>query len=226
MAHEQLDGLLAACGLIRRGGFTPGPEDGLPDKGASLILIGNDGPALWRVFSAQAGQRPNPLNDWSRGNLERIAAELGAIAYFPFGGPPHLPFQKWAMKAEKLHASPIRTLLHPSFGLWHSYRGALLFAQPQELDPMEDWASPCATCSDRPCLNSCPVEAWSGGNLDIGTCMAGLDSPEGSDCMGGGCLARRACPVGRDHIYAPEQASFHMRAFLEMLHARFAPDIA
>ena len=29
-----------------------------------------------------------------------------------------------------------------------------------------------------------------------------------------GCMARRACPVGRDHLYPAAQARFHMEAFL------------
>jgi hypothetical protein len=28
------------------------------------------------------------------------------------------------------------------------------------------------------------------------------------------CRARRACPVGAEHAYRPEQANFIMRAFL------------
>jgi len=32
--------------------------------------------------------------------------------------------------------------------------------------------------------------------------------------MEGGCLARRACPVGAEHAHQPAQAAFHMRAFL------------
>jgi hypothetical protein len=32
--------------------------------------------------------------------------------------------------------------------------------------------------------------------------------------MSAGCRARRACPVGAEHAYGPEQANFLMRAFL------------
>jgi len=31
--------------------------------------------------------------------------------------------------------------------------------------------------------------------------------------MSGGCLARRACPVGQYYAYEPEQMHFHMLAF-------------
>jgi hypothetical protein len=33
--------------------------------------------------------------------------------------------------------------------------------------------------------------------------------------MDNGCLARRACPVGRGFTYHPIQAQFFMRAFVE-----------
>jgi hypothetical protein len=49
---------------------------------------------------------------------------------------------------------------------------------------------------------------------DVEACAGWLRRPEGRECMGAGCLARRACPVGRDFAQPPEQAAFHMRAFL------------
>ena len=38
----------------------------------------------------------DPLDRWSRRLIERLARELGGRALFPFGGPPFLPFQRWA----------------------------------------------------------------------------------------------------------------------------------
>ena len=37
------------------------------------------------------------------------------------------------MRAEGLKPSPIGILMHPQFGLWHAYRGALLFDVEIEL---------------------------------------------------------------------------------------------
>jgi hypothetical protein len=42
--------------------------------------------------------------------------------------------------------------------------------------------------------------------------------------MGEGCRARRACPVGRDYRYAPDQAAFHMRPFRRNALARLAAE--
>jgi hypothetical protein len=36
----------------------------------------------------------------------------------------------------------------------------------------------------------------------------------GAACREGGCLARRACPVGDEFRYLPAQARFHTEAFL------------
>ena len=44
-------------------------------------------------------------------------------------------------------------------------------------------------------------------------CVAHLDSAEGADCREHGCRARRACPIGVEHRYAPDQARFHLQAF-------------
>ena len=45
--------------------------------------------------------------------IEALARELGGKALFPFGGPPFLPFQRWAQRAEPVHSSPIGLLIHP-----------------------------------------------------------------------------------------------------------------
>jgi hypothetical protein len=133
---------------------------------------------------------------------------------FPFQRP-YLPFQRWAMRAAACHPSPLGLLIHPDYGLWHGYRGALLFAAALELPPPDRRASPCDNCADRPCLAACPVGAFDAAAYDIPGCTRHLARAPEPDCMHIGCLARHACPVGRDYRYAPAQARFHMLAFLE-----------
>ncbi len=177
-------------------------------------MVGRDG---WSAFAASREARDgleHPLDRWSRRVMEILALELGGKALFPFGGPPYLPFQRWAQRAEPVHSSPIGLLIHPQYGLWHSYRGALGF--PEELAVPEPAAtpSPCDTCSGRWCLHSCPVEAFSDAGYDVAACAGYLRSAAGGNCMGAGCQARRACPVGVEHAYGPDQARFLMQAFL------------
>lgn len=117
-------------------------------------------------------------------------------------------------RAEPVHPSPIGILIHPRYGLWHSYRGALGFLEALDMPERTVVPNPCESCSGRWCLNACPVGASSPGAYAAAGCVGCLKSVAGADCMDFGCRARRACPVGAEHAYGPEQANFFMRAFL------------
>jgi hypothetical protein len=204
--------------LSCRGAFHPEAED-LPvgSEVGTLVLIGFTGRDNWPAFAvsleAQDG-KPDPLDRWSRRVIGAIAAELGATAIFPFDGPPWPPFQRWAQEAEPVHPSPLGMLIHPDWGLWHAWRGALAFRQRLDLPERDARPSPCESCTDRPCLTACPVAAFTPGGYDVAACTAHIDGAKGADCMEQACRARRACPVGAMHRYGPDQARFHMRAFL------------
>jgi hypothetical protein len=183
----------------------------------TVILAGMAGREGWGAFAASPEARDglaDPLDRWSRRVLEALAGELGARALFPFGGPPFLPFQQWARRAEPVHPSPIGILIHPRFGLWHSYCGALAFREALDVPEPAAVASPCDSCAGRWCLSGCPVGAFSGAGYNVAACAGHLKSAAGADCMSFGCRARGACPVGAEHVYGPEQANFIMRAFL------------
>ncbi len=205
-------------GLIVRGGFHPVADDMVPGDPATLVLVGNAGPAMWQAFEAtwttgQYASSANPLDDWVRDVLTGTAAALGATPLFPFGGPPHLPFQRWAQRADAVAPSPLGVLIHPEFGLWHAYRGALAFAEPLDLPPRDTRRRPCESCADRPCLSACPVDAFGLDGYDVPVCVSHLSAAAGADCLDLGCRARRACPVGREYVYEPAHAAFHMAAF-------------
>lgn len=211
---------LRGLGLEPRGGFHPEAADGappMPDGRAArtLILAGNVGASMWAAFSAspEFSMQPNPLDRWSRRVLGEAAAALGAATAFPFGGAPRHPFQRWAMRAEPVHPSPLGLLIHPRHGLWHAYRGALLFAGEIALPPRASEPSPCAGCDAKPCLAACPVGAFSERGYDVARCTGHVEGP-GVACRQSGCLARRACPVAPTLAYADRQQAFHMAAFL------------
>ena len=213
-----ISGRLAPHGLMVRGGFYPTPADAVPGDPATLVLVGNAGPAMWRAFEAAGptgrdADSANPLDDWVGDALTAVANALGATPLFPFGGPPHLPFQRWAQRADAVAPSPLGVLIHPDYGLWHAYRGALAFAERLDLPPRDDRPRPCDTCADKPCLSTCPVDAFGSDGYDVPVCVAHISRPEGADCMELGCRARRACPVGTEFIYEPAHAAFHMAAF-------------
>jgi hypothetical protein len=213
---------LTRHGLRVRGGFQPRAEDGIPALSdgravGTLILIGNVGGEIWPAFAQSpehADGQPHGLDRWTRRVIDDAAAQVGAGTLYPFGGPPYLPFQRWAMRAEPVTPSPLGILIHPEFGLWHAYRGALLFPDRLDLPARPDQARPCDDCFDRPCLAACPVGAFTDQGYDVAACANHLLGANGRVCMTGSCLARRACPIGRKHAYGAPQAVFHMAAFV------------
>ncbi len=219
MMLETVFAAIAQTGLVPRGALRlrEGEQLGALEGLQTIVLIGMVGRAGWGAFAASAEARDgheHPLDRFSRRVIDALACDLSAVALYPFGGPPHLPFQQWALRAEPVHASPIGLLIHAEYGLWHSYRGALGFAQAFDVPPLEASPSPCDSCDGRWCLSACPVGAFSAQGYDVAACAAHLQGAAGASCMERGCLARRACPVGAEHGASPEQAAFTMRAFL------------
>ena len=208
-------------GLAVRGGFHPGPGDGVPrlrsgEEAATLILVGNVGSSVWEAFAASGfiGRSEHPLDDWSRGVVSNLGRVLGADPLFPFGGPPFLPFIRWALRADTVWPSVMGPLIHPRYGLWHAYRGALSFPERFELPPPDPAARrPCDDCRERPCLTPCPVGAVHEGAFDAAGCANWLTDQPRCNCREAGCLARRTCPVGREYAYGSGHAAFHMTAF-------------
>ena len=222
MKGVELETVLTAVsrtGLVPRGALALEEKERLGDLAGvrTIVLAGFVGRRGSDAFaaSAEAGDgADDPLDRWSRRVIEGLARDLGAAALFPFGGPPFWPFQQWARRAEPVHPSPIGILIHPRYGLWHSYRGALGFSEALDVPELAAAPSPCESCEGRPCLSACPVGAFSAAGYDVGACARHLDDAAAADCMGFGCRARRACPVGAEHVYGEEQAGFTMRAFL------------
>ena len=215
----QIHHAIRRAGLVPRGALRVDEAERqgqLADR-ATIVLIGVAGRQGWEAFAGSPERRdgaPHPLDRWSQRVIDALASALDGRALYPFGGPPYWPFQQWAMRAEPVRVSPLGMLIHPDYGLWQSYRGALALAEALEIPAAALRESPCEACAARPCLKACPVGAFSPGGYDVARCAAHLRSGEGRACMEGGCLARRACPVGVAFAQGEEQARFHMEAFL------------
>lgn len=215
---------LAVHGLILRGGFdfadgedTPAGPSGRPAR--AVLLVGNAGAAYWRHFSRWRERQPanleNPLDTWSRAVIGAVAEEVGARVLMP-NDRPFAPFQQWAARAEGLQPSPLGILVHPEYGLWHAYRGALLFDIPLALPPVEKSIHACSLCDGKPCLSACPVGAFSDAGFAYETCLSHVRGPSGAPCRERGCLARNACPVGAASRYPAAVQAFHQKAFARL----------
>jgi len=218
-----LETRLETFGLHLRGVLKPDAEEAdllqvEANSDVLIALIGNIGSSYWPVFSQSLEYRdgqPDSLDRWSSRVAQQVAQEYRARAIFPFEGPPYYPFLRWAERAGALSQSPLGLMIHPRYGLWHSYRFGLLISQLQIADQQNNAvASLCQKCATQPCLHSCPVDAFSDGGYDVGSCAAYLKQTGDALCHQQGCLARLACPVGEEYRYESAQHTFHLRAFL------------
>jgi epoxyqueuosine reductase len=194
------------------GGFAVAEgEEGFPAGTRTLLLLGPTEPGFWAHLQAQPEWgSPDPVDRWSRRVIGRIACDLGAKAVFPFGGPPYHPFYRWALRTGRVWDSPVRLLVHSGQGLMVSFRGALALKEAVDVPPPT--VKPCEGCS-APCLTACPVGALTVKGYDVPACHDFLDRPEGAECLTGGCLVRRACPVSQTYARMPEQSAYHMGQF-------------
>lgn len=216
---EQIRAALSPHGIFLRGVVHfhgDGPELTAGGRAASVVLLGNVGGSIWPAFSTwQAGPGQgvtNPLDTWSVEMIRPVAQSLAGQAWFP-SEKPWQPFQQWAMRAEGLKASPLGVLIHPQYGLWHGYRGAIGFAELVGTASVPFDRHPCDDCAEKPCLATCPADAIHPALFDVRACRSHIHAPEGqAGCMAGGCIARNACPVGAEHRYPAGQLQFHMAA--------------
>jgi hypothetical protein len=208
---------ISARGLSYRGAFHSEVDGRLTsDEIGTLVLLGFTGRDNWSSFATSpeaADGMPDALDRWSLRVISELGQDLDATAIFPFRGPPWEPFLRWAQLAEPVFQSPIGMLIHPDWGLWHAWRGALAFHQRFDLPKPDRRTSPCESCAEKPCLTACPVRAFTPAGYNVQACTAHISTLEGVDCIYRGCRARLACPVGAQHRYSSAQMQFHMQAF-------------
>jgi ferredoxin len=213
MEHPVLNRIRAEA-FTPLGWFESVAADALLGNARFVILIGNAGPAMFRRFARERNPAKNLLDEWTKSVIDPLAADLGALAVYPFDKPPQ-PFLTWARRGGAGHTSPLGLNIHPVYGLWHAYRAALLFPVAFDLPRNNPGDNPCDSCAAKPCLSACPVSAFDGSSYDVQTCGKHIMSDAGASCMTAGCKARLACPVGTGFVYEIPQRQFHMKAFLK-----------
>ena len=85
------------------------PEDNMPSKYKSLVLLGPDIQTFWPHFINQVEYLdgdPDPLDRWSVRIISGWAKALKAKAVYPFNGPPYPPFYHWAFFAAAPATAP------------------------------------------------------------------------------------------------------------------------
>ena len=215
MTYDDLLRATSAVHLDITGAFHPAAEDAAPDGTQTLILLSPMPGMFWPALTASPEHKdgaPDPVDRWSLRVISALASELGGTALFPFGGPPFHPFIRWAHRSGRTWASPANLLVNDTQGMMISFRGAVALPERVEL-PSPPSQSPCATCADKPCLTTCPVDALTSKGYDVVSCKDHARTDAGAACQSG-CLVRRACPVSGGAKRQVEQSAHHMRYFL------------
>ncbi|HSG37185.1 MAG TPA: ferredoxin [Paracoccaceae bacterium] len=184
----------------------------VPDDDHSIVILSPAEPDFWPHLKGQpeySDGQPDPIDRWSVRVIGEMAQALGGEAILPHHGPPYAPFYTWALASGRFWASPVMLLVHAEAGLFASMRGAIRLRGKVDMPAAQ---RPCDSCAGKPCLAACPAGALTGEGYDVPSCHAHLDTAAGRDCFEGGCLVRRACPVGQGRRSA-EQSAHHMRHF-------------
>ncbi|WP_204113248.1 ferredoxin [Shimia biformata] len=211
-----IERLAATWHLEVLGGFHPdNGEEHLSGIG-TLLMFGPREPGFWGYFTTQPEwdeDMPNPMDRWSVRALASMGAALGAAPFYPFDGPPWMPFVSWALRTRRCHPSPVSLLVHDRAGLFVSFRGAL--GLPQRIALPAPPASPCDSCSTQPCRSACPVGALRSDGYDVSTCKADIVTSVAHPCRTRGCAVRRACPASARYGRQERHSAYHMEQFLE-----------
>lgn len=191
------------------------PQDGTD---CQIALIGHVGKAFWPLFTVSPEYHdglPDRLDRYCRRVLSQNKP-TSARLIMP-NDRPYAPFQHWAKNLGNMHPSPLGMLIHQEYGLWSAFRGAWCFPTNTFtlLTTPEHTAAPCATCSDKPCLSTCPVTAFTEDGFAAETCRDYLcDTP--NPCIAHQCQARLACPIGAQYRYSPETGAFFLKNFARL----------
>lgn len=211
----QLPLTAAAFDQAARGAGQPGLK-AVWNEARGALLVGSAGPVFFERFrAAGATSSADPLDSFTRDEVERCCVGvLGRGAFslrFPFvneGAP--LPFQALARAAGAPAPGPLGLIVLKEIGPWWAFRALILL--PFEVPAAPPRQDLCAGCA-APCVRACPGDAVHVGGFSAEACGASRhDNPACADQ----CLARRVCPVGASHAYAPEQLAFHMKASMRL----------
>jgi hypothetical protein len=210
---DKITKIIAPHGLVISGALHPEAND---ISNAKTLILLSPSAKFWDIFKTApecTDNTPNPIDRWSTRVISDLATQLHARPQFPFGGPPYAPFLEWAKQSGRAFSSPLGMLVHDTYGMMISYRGALAFDHKIDL-PAPPSASPCDTCATKPCLSACPVNAITAQHgYNVETCHAHLDTPLGETCMTQACHIRTSCPVSVAVTRETAHNLLHMRAF-------------
>ncbi len=160
---------------------------------ARVLLLAHGGKQLWRAMErADAFGGRDPVDEFSiktvRYFLEQYLGDPPSKLLYPVTGI-NVPLQQLGTVAGWHQPSPLGIGMNGQFGLWWAYRTAVYLH------------------ADLPIIKTEP--------LYFPACMELRLRPQ-SICAAQ-CVARRACPIAREHQYTVAQTAHHYRSSLVTL---------
>lgn len=190
---------LAALPAELLSGLAPQPHE------RQLILFGHGGRRLWQRVQAEGIRSEHPIDEYSVRTVETwLASALPAArARFVFPGAQRVGLQHLGKLAGWHRPAPFMVGIDSVWGSWFAYRAVILTDTALPVSAPIDNGYPCADCPDSACVAACPAAALTGGSFNLPACNAGRLAADSRCALG--CLARSACPVGREHRYDDSQ---------------------
>lgn len=199
------------------------------DKYTNLLLIGHAGREFWQAFNASPWGNlenpadPHPIDRYTRESVTQCLATYYPDVSYRWLYPSDqrlVDLQALGRLAGWHGESPFRLGVKEPWGPWYAYRAAIL-CSPLEGQPetniSTDASSPCQACEAKPCVSACPASALGDTHADfqLQACLDYRLKPN-SPCANQ-CIARSACPVGKEHRYSREQMHYHYGVSLAMI---------
>jgi epoxyqueuosine reductase QueG len=202
----------------------------LMPQAKTVLVLGNGGGAFWERFRAYCDTRPgywengeHPLDEYTVELIERTLTPLlkeASVDYrylypFRFWTEP-VSFMHLAQAAGIAGPSILGVMIHPIYGPWIALRASVLLNQELSMPSVAAGFDPCPTCTERPCITTCPAQAISREKgWDIPACVTHR-LQVAADCVDY-CRARYDCVYGREHRYPLDELRYHQqRSFAEM----------
>ena len=180
------------------------------------IAVGSAGDPFWNAFSTSkewTEDYEDPIDRYTARQINTLLrADKGEEAIYPFDADAPNFVQLWPATFPKLAASALGPMIHPTYGLWMAARAHIILPQAYFKFDHANSFSPCESCTAKPCLNACPVGAFSASKpYNHLACAAYLR--QNPACFLNGCDARAACPYGQSWQLPTDQAQYHQSRF-------------
>ena len=200
---------------------------------SQLVLIGHAGKQLWQKLKQWQALRnlseklSDPVDDFSKYHVQKYFNQRFKENDFELIYPltkatqsnSSINLQTLGQIAGWHHQSPFGVGINQQWGSWFAYRAVVLLKsnyQPAK-SPHSHFhsQSPCQSCENKPCIQSCPAGALDSAQLNLKACLS-YRVQKDSRCQDR-CIARMACPVAERHQYPLEQIQYHYSRSMQVI---------